>query len=181
MKKILKIVGIVIAAIIVIPLLVALFVNKNYGVEREIVINQPKQMVFDYVVLLKNQNKFSVWAKIDPNMKTSFKGTDGAVGFISSWESENKNAGKGEQEIKKITGTDRIDYEIRFKEPYESTDNAYLTLTAVSENQTKVKWGFKGRMGYPMNLFLLFMNMEKMLGGDLENGLINLRNILESK
>jgi hypothetical protein len=34
-------------------------------------------------------------------------------------------------------------------------------------------------MKYPMNLMLLFMNMEKMVGGDLDKGLQNLKSVLE--
>jgi hypothetical protein len=34
-------------------------------------------------------------------------------------------------------------------------------------------------MKYPMNLMLLFMNMEKMVGRDLSIGLTNLKNTLE--
>jgi hypothetical protein len=34
-------------------------------------------------------------------------------------------------------------------------------------------------MKYPTNLTLLFMNMEKMVGGDLEKGLENLKTLLE--
>lgn len=30
-------------------------------------------------------------------------------------------------------------------------------------NQTKVKWGFNGKMPYPMNLMLLAMDMDGML------------------
>ena len=31
-----------------------------------ITINQPKKTVFDYIRMLKNQDNFSVWAKMDP-------------------------------------------------------------------------------------------------------------------
>ena len=48
-------------------------------------------------------------------------------------------------------------------------------------NSTVVKWGFNGKMAYPMNLMLLFMNMEKMLGSDLEEGLANLKVVLENQ
>jgi hypothetical protein len=34
-------------------------------------------------------------------------------------------------------------------------------------------------MKYPSNLTMLFMNMEKMVGGDLEKGLQNLKILLE--
>jgi hypothetical protein len=180
MKKFLKISGIVLLSLIVLVLMTALFVKKEYSVEREISINQPQQVVFDYVKFLKNQNNFSVWAKIDPNMKVSFRGTDGTVGFVSAWDSEVKEAGKGEQEIVKISGNERIDYIIRFYEPMESTDNAYFQFTTVSENVTSVKWVFYGKFPYPVNLMLIFMDMDAMLGKDLEGGLKNLKSLLEN-
>jgi hypothetical protein len=34
-------------------------------------------------------------------------------------------------------------------------------------------------MNYTMNLMLLFMNMEKMVGNDLSTGLNNLKQVLE--
>ena len=90
MKKILKIAGLILLGLIVLALLVAAFVKKEYSVEREITLDHPKQVVFDYVKNLKNQNEYSVWAKIDPDMKTEFRGTDGIVGFVSGWDSQNK-------------------------------------------------------------------------------------------
>lgn len=177
--KALKIAGLVLVGIIVLALIAGLFINGKYAVEREITINKPKQEVYDYVKYLKNQNNYSVWAKTDPAMKKVFTGEDGTVGFISAWDSQNPDVGKGEQKIIKIADGKRIDYEIHFIKPFESTDYAYMTMEAVSDSQTRVKWGFNGEMKYPMNLMLLFMNMEKMLAPDLENGLSSLKGILE--
>lgn len=159
--------------------MVALFVEKNYAVEEEIVINKPKSEVFEYIKHLKNQDNFSKWSSMDPNMKKSYTGTDGTVGFVSAWESNNENVGAGEQEILKITEGERIDFELRFIKPFESTQAAYMTTEAVSENQTKVKWGFSGKMSYPMNLMLLFMDFEEMIGKDFQEGLRNLKTIVE--
>ncbi|MBD1398494.1 SRPBCC family protein [Pontibacter sp. JH31] len=177
--KILKKILLTVVALVVLALVVALFVNKEYAVEREITINRPKAEVYDYLKFLKNQDEFSVWATKDPNMKKDFRGTDGTVGFVSSWDSESDDVGAGEQEIKGMTEGERIDYELRFFRPFEATDNAYLVTEAVSENQTKVKWGFDGKMDYPMNLMLLFMDMEEMLGNDLQAGLDQLKVNLE--
>jgi hypothetical protein len=175
-------IGIIIAlaAIVVVLSVIALFLKKQYSIGRDVVINKHKKAVFDYLKLLKNQNKFSVWATKDPNMKTEFRGTDGNEGFVSAWESLDKSVGKGEQEILKVAEGERIDYEIRFIKPFASTSPAYITTTEVNDNQTKVHWEFTGKMKYPMNLMLLFMNMEKMVGNDLGNGLKNLKTILES-
>lgn len=165
--------------IIALALLIALFLPKEYAVEREITINQPKDSVFNYVKYLKNQDNFSVWSTKDPAMKKTFTGVDGTVGAIAGWDSKDKNVGVGEQEIKKIVEGERIDFELRFKVPFESTDNAYMATEAISPNETKVKWGFDGKMPYPMNLMLPIMNMEEMLGKDLQDGLNNLKVVLE--
>src|SRR5687768_5865382 len=100
--KILKRILLAVVMIIAIILIVALFVKNEYTVEREITINKPNEHVFSYVKYLKNQNKFNTWATRDPHIKQEYKGTDGTVGFISAWESNDKNVGKGEQQIRSI-------------------------------------------------------------------------------
>jgi uncharacterized membrane protein len=177
----LKIIGIAVLVIIVLLVIIALLINGKYAVEREVSINKPKQQVFDYVKYLKNQNQFSVWAKIDPGMKTEFRGEDATVGFVSAWDSENPKAGKGEQKILKIDEGNRIDYELHFIKPFESTDYAHMEFTSVNDSITLVKWAFNGEMKFPMKLMLLVMNMEKMLAPDLQNGLNNLKVLMEAK
>ncbi len=177
--KILKKILIAIGVIVVLLLAIAFFVKKDYAVEREITINAPREDVFDYIKYLKNQNDYSKWATMDPDMKKTYIGTDGEVGFISAWDSENKEVGRGEQEITKITDGERIDYELRFYEPFESTEIAYMVTESESVDETTVKWGFKGHMPYPGNLMLLFMDFDEMIGGDLDTGLKNLKGLLE--
>src|SRR3982751_5443290 len=91
----------VVVGIIALLLIIALFMKKGHYVKREVVINAPRQKVFDYVKLLKNQDEFNKHAMAGPDRKRAFKGTDGTVGYIYSW-SGNKNAGVGEKEIKDI-------------------------------------------------------------------------------
>ena len=89
--------------------------------------------------------------------------------------------GKGEQEIVGIIPRKRIDYELRFLEPFVSKGDACITTATIDENFTLVNWGFAGKMAYPMNLMLLIMDMKEMLGGDLQTGLENLKSILENQ
>jgi len=166
-------------AIIVLALITALFVKKDYSIEREVTINKPKSQVFEYIKYLKNQNEYSKWAKMDPTMKKDFHGTDGTPGFVSAWESDRDSVGQGEQEIKKITEGQRVDYEIRFIKPWKSVAQSSMTTDSLAENQTKVKWNFNSHMPYPMNLMCLFMNMDKMVGDDLQTGLNNLKALQE--
>jgi len=177
--KLLKKIILVIVAIIVIILVIALFVDRNYSVERNVIINKPIAEVFDYVRYLKNQDNFSKWAMMDPEMQKWYRGTDGQPGFVSAWKSEKKNVGAGEQEILRIEEDKRIDYELRFLEPFESTQQAYITTTAIDSMQTRVAWGFNGHMAYPSNLMLLFMDFEEIVGDDFQTGLDKLKNELE--
>ena len=177
--KILKKILIGIAIVIALLLVTALFVKKEYTVERALTINTSKQEVFEYIKLLKNHAEFNVWSMMDPEMKTEYTGTDGTVGFKSAWDSKHENVGKGEQTIAKITEGERVDFDLHFIKPFEGIAKAYMSTTASAENQTTVKWAFESKMPYPMNLMLVFMNMDNMLGADLEKGLLNLKNNLE--
>ncbi len=175
--KILMIIGL----LALIPLIVAFFVDNEYTVVRIITINKPSIEVFEYVKLLKNQENYSKWANIDPSMKKTYQGTDGTVGFISRWESNNPDVGVGEQEIIKIYDGERIDYQLRFEEPFKSTSPVYISIEPIEENVTIVQWGFAGKMNYPMNLMMLFVDFEKMIGDDFQIGLDKLKKILEKK
>ena len=165
------------AGIVALLFILALFIKKEYTIYREIIINKPKQIVFDYVRQLKNQDNYSKWVMIDPNMKKEFRGTDGTVGFVYAWDSENKNAGKGEQEIIKLIDGERIDIEVRFVKPFEGIATTPLTTESVSDNQTKVRWQMNGKSKYPMNVMNPFM--DSLLGKDLQKSLITLKGILE--
>jgi len=175
LKKIL----IFIAVIIAIPFIAAVFVKKEYSVIRTVTIDKPIVEVFDYVKHLKNQNHFSKWATMDPDMVTSYRGTDATVGFVSAWASENPDVGVGEQEIIAIDEGKRIDFELRFISPFEATEPAFMTTQAIGLNQTKVDWGFSGHFAYPMNLMFLFVDFETIIGADLQQGLDTLKVVLE--
>lgn len=179
--KILKFILFGVVAIVAIGLIAAIFVKKTMHAERDVVINRSNDQVFNYVKMLKNQNAYSKWSTMDPEMKTEFRGEDGTVGFVSAWQSEKDDVGSGEQEITKIEEGRRIDYELRFLEPFESKATAYMITEPVSAGQTRVRWGFDGNMNYPMNLMMLFMDMEKMIGDDFQHGLERLKANLESQ
>ncbi len=176
--NVLLIIVLTIIGVIALLFILALFVKKGYAIEREITIDKPRPEVFDYLKHLKNQDHFNKWAMADPNQKKEFRGTDGTVGFVYAWEG-NKKVGKGEQEIKSIKEDERIDVEVRFEKPFEAIAYTPFTTESLPGNQTKVKWAMSARMKYPMNIMLLFMNMDKMLGKDIQLSLGNLKTILE--
>jgi len=181
MKKIL--IGLAGLIVLVIGVIVALvlFTPTEFEVERETVIARSKADVFSYLTKIKKQEDWGPWIKKDPKTKVTYTGNDGDVGFVSKWESDHPEVGSGEQEIKKITEGERIDIEVRFKEPWETSSDSYLKTSEAGEGKTKVQWGFTGSMPRPMNLMLLFIDMNDAVGKDFESGLQNLKEELEKE
>ncbi|MEM1339256.1 MAG: SRPBCC family protein [Bacteroidota bacterium] len=159
-------------------LILTLFAPKTYDVSRSIVIAQPKDKVFTVLRSLKEQDKWSPWAKRDPNMKKEYRGTDGEVGSISYWNG-NKEVGEGEQEITKIIDGERIEGALRFLKPWKSESDCYFETKDTGSDTTEVTWGFSGKNKFPFSIMMVFMSMDKMVGKDFEEGLATLKSIME--
>jgi len=176
--KIIKIILIGIVSISALLLIIAIFLPKDYIVTQSVVINRPQEDVFNYVKMIDNQKYYSIWVMEDPNSLMTNKGVDGTVGYISAWDSQNKNVGKGEQEIMKISN-ERIDVDLRFVRPFKSEAKASTTCRAIDNNKTEVINEFYGHSGYPMNLMTVFM--KGFLGDAMQKNLTNLKGILEKQ
>lgn len=152
---------------------------KDMLIEKSVLINKNIKEVFDYLKQTKNQDNFSVWNMKDPNMKKDYSGVDGTKGFVYSWDSKNKNVGAGAQEITNISEESRIDYQIRFQRPMQNTASASFVLNKIDESKTLVNWIFQCPTKFPMSLFSpIFRNM---LGKELNQSLLNLKQLLEKK
>jgi ABC-type antimicrobial peptide transport system permease subunit len=169
----------IIAGIIAVVLILALIAPKAYSLQRSIVINKPLWQVFEYIKSLRNQENYSKWVMTDPNKKMIYTGIDGTEGYTNAWDSDMKQAGKGEQTITKIIEGERIETRVVFIKPFAGIADIYMATSPITEDSTTVTWAFASKMPFPMNATLLFINMEKMLGADLEISLNNLKRILE--
>jgi hypothetical protein len=167
----------ILGSIVILFLVIALLIKKEFSLERNIVINKSRQDVFNYAKLLKNQEKYSVWVMKDPNIKLVYGGIDGTVGASSAWESNEKNVGIGAQEIIKMKEGESFETEIRFKKPFEATNYALTTVSDAGNGQTKISTIFSGKSKFPMNVMNLFM--DKLVGKDMQKNLENMKANLE--
>lgn len=174
----LTIILLIVVIIVALPFLIALFVTKAYSVQRSIVIHQPASEVYAYIKYIKNQDYYNKWTMVDPNLRRTFTGTDGIIGFIYAWDSLDKSAGKGEQEITSLEENKSVSVTLRFEKPFKNTGYAIQRLEAMG-NDTRITWNMSGNNKYPLNIINLFI--DKMLGPDLDTSLTNLKRILETK
>lgn len=165
-----------IGILILLLISIGLIIKKEYSLVTEIVIDKPKEEVFNYVVHLKNQQYYNKWVMSDPNIKMTYTGTDATVGFISAWDS--KDAGKGEQEIKSINTGQEYTIELRFEKPFKGISHNKVTTVAVSSMQTKVTTVFDTRTDFPMSIMTPLL--KKMLQKDMNANAQNLKRVIEA-
>jgi len=176
MKKVLIIVGL----LVVVVAILGFISPRTFVIEKSVTIEKPRFLIFDKIRFLKSHEAWNPWAKADPSIKYDWKGQDGAVGFTTHWKGNNK-VGEGEQEIKAIVEGERIDYEIRFKAPFETINHSYLTTIEDGDLKTKVTWGMRGTMTFPGNVMFKIFKMQNKLEDDFEEGLNILKAILEKE
>lgn len=169
----------IVAGILVAIILLAALGPKTFDVSRSITIQKPVNEVFNYVRSVKNQDHWSPWNLKDPSMTQEYFGEDGTVGFKACWKG-NKEVGEGSQTITNIEENDRIDNRLVFLKPFKSESDGYYIFEGQGAQATKVTWGFRGQNKFPATMFMLFINMDKVVGKDFDEGLQNLKKILEA-
>jgi hypothetical protein len=179
MKMIIKIL-VVIVAIVSVAAVVAMFTRNKYTLKRDVIVKKPKDEVFHFIKLNRNQTHYSKWLSFDPETRIDFFGAeDGQPGAILAFASKDKRTGKGEWETRRIVEGERVEFELRFLEPFQFTANGHFSTEAVSPTETKVTWVYNSGMDWPMNFMLLFLDMEKVVGNDIQTSLSTLKVRLE--
>ena len=177
-----KILGGVIAVILIIIGL-GFVLPDRAEIEREIVINAPQEEVFALVSDFGEWEKWSPWAKIDPDAEYSFSGQ--GVGQKMAWKSDHPEVGDGAQEITAMDPPGLLVTHLDFGEMGKA--DASFTLTSTAEGDTRVVWAFQSNMrdGVPTHMQPMFTYMgffmDGFLGPAYEEGLANLKRVAEEE
>ncbi|MCW3159919.1 SRPBCC family protein [Chryseobacterium oryctis] len=176
MKTILKILGIIILLIIAYAVIAMLAFSKDYHFEKSIIINAPKEKVWEQVSSMKAFNQWNPWLKLDKNMSLVYSGTAGEVGDKYCWDSQNDDAGAGCQEIKELVLGQKQKTEMIFKKPFEGQATSDIILTSEG-NATKVTWTMDTEQDAMMKVMRPMMDYQ--MGKSYGEGLDNLKKLLE--
>lgn len=166
-------------AIALTPYILGLLLPRRFTITRDVLVQRPAREVFDFMKLLKNQERYSTYAQADPNMKIEYRGTDGEVGAIVAWDSKDRNVGKSEQEIKAVEDGKRIEIEIRFTEPFQSVDPLVTEIEPLGPAETRIRNTYRGKIRYPYNL-LVWWVMAKVRE-NMQTSLEKAKAVLEEK
>lgn len=151
---------------------------SSYKVVRTTTINAPQAEVYALINDFHQWDKWSPWAKLDPNMKTTYTGTEKGPGAVYYWIG-NSDVGEGRMTITESVPSDRVVINLEFLKPFES--NSITTFLVVPEGQaTKVTWQMAGESNFMSKAMTLFVSMDKLVGGDFDKGLTQMKAAAES-
>jgi hypothetical protein len=143
-------------------------------VERTDTIRAPKEALLPLIAELPSWVEWSPWEGTDPAMSREYTGTPGAVGSTCRWNG-NRKAGAGSMRIEDVQG-DGVSIDLAFTRPFRSHSVIRFSLTEEGE-ATRVIW----RMESPRTFFSRFFDLDKLVGGDFEKGLRQLKQVAEGR
>lgn len=134
-------------------------------------------MVFPYLVSFKKGNEWSPYMKVDPNMKLTYAGEDGQVGSRMEFEG-NSDVGAGHLEVLKVVPNELVEIKLTMTKPIYGENIIRYALNE-QDGITQFTWSMEGDSGFMGQLISVFIDCEKMVAGDFEKGIANLRPIVE--
>jgi hypothetical protein len=166
-----------VAAVFVLFLIIVAVQPAQYRVTRTATIAAAPAVVFEHVNDLHKWDAWSPWAKLDPAMKTTFEGPQSGTGASYAWVGNSK-VGEGKMSITESRANELVRLKLEFIKPFPSTASSEFTFKPEGD-KTSVSWSMSGEKNFISKAFCLFMNMDKMLGGEFETGLANLKSAVQ--
>jgi len=173
----LTIILIVLAVIVVVFIAIVMMQPSDFRVTRSTAISAPASAVFAQVNDFHNWQAWSPWAKLDPLATNTFAGAPAGTGAIFTWVG-NKNVGEGTMTMTESRPNDLIRIKLEFRKPFKATNAAEFNFKP-ERNQTVVIWSMSGQKIFIVKAIGLFMSMDKMVGGQFEQGLANMKAVVE--
>ena len=166
-----------VAVIVLLFLGVVAMQPSEFSVTRSATISAPPAAVFAQVNDFRSWEAWSPWAKKDPDARNSFEGPASGTGAVFKW-SGNQEVGEGSMTLTESRPNELIRMRLDFVKPMEDTADVEFHFQPQND-QTVVTWTMSGENNFIGKIFCLFMDMDEMIGGDFEQGLANMKSVVE--
>jgi hypothetical protein len=149
-----------------------------FTVERSAAIHASPEKIFAQI------NDFHAWAswspyeRLDPAMKKTFSGAPAGLGSIYEWNGDG-GVGSGRMEVVRSVPSSQVTIRLDMLKPFEGHNTAEFTMQPQGETTT-VKWSMTGPTIYMGKLMSIFVNIDKMVGNQFEEGLAKLKSVSEN-
>jgi uncharacterized protein YndB with AHSA1/START domain len=163
---------------IVVVLILATMKPDTFALKRSLAINAPPERIFPLINEFRNWTAWSPWEKLDPNLKRDYSGAPAGIGSVYAWDGD-KKVGQGRMEIVAAAPPSKVALKLDFVRPFEAHNDVTFTLEPAGA-ATNVTWAMTGPTPFMAKIFHVFVNMDRMVGGDFERGLASMKAQAES-
>lgn len=173
----LKKIGLGVLALVAILLVVIATRPAAFRIQRTATIAAPPAVVFAQIEDFHRWDRWNPFEKGDTTMKKTY---EGAGGVGSAYHYVSRYAGEGRMTFTQIAPHQRLGIRADFIKPFAATNQVEFTLTPVPEG-VSVTWAMSGRNPFLGKAISLFVNMDRMVGGQFEKGLADLKTVSEAQ
>jgi len=154
-------------------LILAAMRPNQFRVQRSIAINAPPEKIYPMIGDLRAWTQWSPFEHKDRAMKRVYGSVTTGKGATYAWEG-NRQVGAGHVVIADAVVPSRMTLKLTMTRPFKAQNIVDFTLTPAG-NSTTVTWAMRGNVQYFAKVIHVFVNMDKMVGGEFESGLKNLK------
>lgn len=168
-----------VGAVIAIFVVVVALQPSDFRIERSATMAAPPPAVFAQVNDFQKWQSWSPWEKLDPALQRSYEGPAAGAGAQYAWVG-NKDVGEGRMTILESVPGERVRIKLEFFKPFAATNTAEFSFRPEA-GATRVTWSMAGQNNFVARAVCMFMNMDKMVGGQFEQGLAQIKAIVERR
>lgn len=165
------------AAIVLVFVAVVAMQPAEFRIERSTLVSAPPSAPFAQVNDFRNWPGWNPFSKMDPEQKTTLEGPPAGPGAIYKWTGN--QSGAGTMTILETEADKLVRIKLEFTKPMPATNTAEFSF-APEGDQTRVTWSMYGSNNFVGKAFDLLMNMDKMVGGEFEKGLADIKQVVET-
>ena len=176
LKTILVITAIVLVGVAGIVTYAAMTQPDTFRVQRAMTIEAPPEKLVGILSDLRRGAEWSPYEKKDPAMKKTFSGPASGPGAKLEWDG-NGDVGAGTLTVADATPS-KVTLNLAMTRPMNA-NNIVEYAFAPQGNATNMTWAMHGPMPLISKVMCVFMNLDKMIGTDMERGLKDLKALAE--
>ena len=172
----LLIVLVAVAAVIAAILLFAAMKPDRFEYRRSTNIDRPTDKIYPLINDLRAQAQWSPFEK-DPNMKRVHSGPAQGKGAVYEWDG-NREVGADRIAITDSTPS-KVTLDLEMLRPFAARNVVEFTLEPRGQG-TLVTWAMRGTQPFMVKLMSTFINCEKMVCSQFDQGLAKLKTLAEA-
>ncbi len=152
---------------------------KEFRIERSVAISGALPVVFAQVEDFRLWQAWSPWAQLDPELQQSYEGSDFGVGAVHRWIGNDK-VGQGSSTIVESIPARMIKIRLEMVKPVATQSDVEFHFHEDGD-LTHVRWCMVGQNSWVNRIVGVFLSMDKIVGSEFEQGLANLKRVVEEK